>query len=144
MVAARSSVLSLKLLQPVQRGDRKAGRGCGAASLREQGAPDVPFDFGQKTGAALVGPDNRRAQQALGLVEQHQAVHLAREADAQGLVQRFVNRHNRRAPPLLGLLLGVPEARREDRVLCNPDALQGTFHPKRRHLQARGAQVDTK
>jgi hypothetical protein len=79
------------------------------ALLREQGQPDAPFDFGRQVGAALVGPDDRRPQQALALVEQHQPMHLAGEADVQyfrvpRLVQRFANRRDGRPPPLLGVL----------------------------------------
>jgi hypothetical protein len=77
--------LSLKLLQPIQGGNHKSRRGCGPASLREQWQTNALFDFGQQVCAALVGPNDRRPQQALGPIEQHQPMHLAGEANAQNL-----------------------------------------------------------
>jgi hypothetical protein len=106
--------LRFKLLQPVQGGDRKSRRGWGPALLGEEGSPDALFDFGQQLCAALVGPDDRWPQQALVLVEQHQAMHLAGKADAQDfwvprLIQRFANRSDCCSPLLFGVLLCVPE-----------------------------------
>ena len=63
---------------------------------------------------ALVVPQDRRADHPLGGVERDEPVHLAREPDRRPGARRRASpsASSRRAPPVLGVLLGPARARR--------------------------------
>ncbi len=70
--------------------------------------PGVRFRLG-----AAIAPDDGRSQDGAGGIQQHDAVHLARQADRGdggggdgGLAQHGMNGAAGGAPPILGLLLG--------------------------------------
>ena len=92
--------------------------------------PDALLDLGALLPGALVVPEDRRAQDAVGVVERDEAVHLAGEADARDAVAAELGeRRLGRAPPVLRVLLGPPGLRRRQRV-----GLLGA----REHLAVRG------
>jgi hypothetical protein len=46
-----------------------------------------------------------------------------------------------RTPPLLRILLRIPDARRENRILRKSDTLDGALYSEYNHLHARGAEI---
>ena len=144
-------ILRLMVAHPQQLGKREAGQD------RVGGVPQhiFPADFGvdeiHLSLAALVAPDERRTDHGAGIVKDHQAMHLAGEADAAHLralhaaaCQHTADGDDGSVPPVLGSLLRPERAlhvhlfvrRREARA----DAA-ALIHKKR--ARAAGTDIDS-
>ena len=66
---------------------------------------DALLDLRALRAGALVVPEDRRADRAVGGIERDQPVHLAREADAGDAVGEPFERLLSRLPPVVGILL---------------------------------------
>src|SRR5262245_59527015 len=107
----------LVVAHPKQLGKREASQ-YGICSTRQNGfLADFGIDGIHLRLAALIAPDERRPNDAIGIIQQDQPVHLAGKADASNvlacrvrLCQHATNRTLRRIPPVLWTLLGPKRA----------------------------------
>jgi hypothetical protein len=101
-----------------------------------------------RTAAAIV-PQDRRAQQGVVLVEQHRAVHLARQADAAHRAHRVrarltEQRHRliERRPPIGRSLLRPQRVRARDRERHARTRLDALRLGQQHELQFGGAEIN--
>ena len=134
---------------PEERGEHEAG-GNPAAETRKEGRRfEQRFGLCGLCPGALIGPDDRRAEQPVARVEQHRAVHLA--ADAEG-GHRFgggigVGKHcadslARRFPPGLRRLLGPARLRHLYGVAASGGGERCAVLTEQHDLQTGGAEID--
>jgi hypothetical protein len=109
-------VLRLVLAQPQQLGRREAGQRAVAGQLDEPVEADAFLDLGAFLAGALVVPEDRRPDGAVGGVERDQPVHLPREPDPGDAVGQPFERLLGGLPPVIGVLLRPPGTRCRERV----------------------------
>ncbi len=112
------------LADPDDLGGGKAGQHRVAGELQHLCGADLPGDGRALGSRALVVPHDAGAQHLTLGVQQHQAVHLAGQADSGNLLrfQAALRQHlpdagHRSSPPVGGVLLGPQRLRGEHGVL---------------------------
>ena len=102
--------------------------------------PDALLDLRALRGRALVVPEDRRAQHRTAVVLHHEAVHLPGETD--GAVGQPLEHRLRRAPPVLGILLGPAGVGGRERVALLGDGENLAVLGDRDSLDAGGPDVE--
>ncbi len=139
--------LGLVRPQPQQLGRLEAGAGAVAGDRDDALAAQPRVDLVALGMGAGVVPQECRADRIAGGVEEHRAVHLARQADAGELVRvgsrSEVAQHRERGlPPRFGLLLGPAGAWCQQRIGRGRPREHGTAGGQQDTLGTAGADVD--
>ena len=110
--------LGLVAAHPEELRRREAGQRPVSGQLDQPLEPDPLLDLGALRRGPLVVPEDRRAEDPVGRVEQDEPVHLPGEPD-RGRVARADRRQRplARPPPVLRILLGPARLRNRERVL---------------------------
>ena len=110
--------LRLVRAQPEQLRRGEAGERPVAREANQPLDADSPLDLLALGRGALVVPEDRGPDHPVGLVEGHEPVHLAGEADSRRVLGAHCGQRSlARAPPVLGILLGPTGRGRGQRVL---------------------------
>ena len=119
----------LVVAHPHELRRREAGQRVVAGDLDESLGPDGLADRVARRGGPLVVPQDGRAQDVVGRVEEHGAVHLAGQADRDDVVARDARRGQDRpdrrdgaVPPEVRRLLAPERSRDLEPVLGDTDA----------------------
>ena len=78
--------------------------------------PDARLDLRTLRGGALIVPENRRPEHAVGSVERYEPVHLTRQPDCDGYDTQLLERSFCTSPPVLGVLLDPSRLRHRQRI----------------------------
>ena len=149
-LAGLLEVLRLVIPQPEDLRRREAGQGGVGHQLDQIGAAaDALFHLGAFGGGPLVVPEDRPANDLVVLVEEHRAVHLARQPDRANrgrlefrLGHRLADRADRGLPPILGVLLAPERLGEVARVGLHGGGQDRALLVDGQRLGARGADVD--
>ena len=107
--------LGLVPAEPEELRRREAGEGAISGQLEQPVEAEPLLDLGAFRAGALVVPEDRGAKHVTVLVEDDEAVHLAREAE-RAVVPELAERRLRSPPPVVGILFGPARSRRRERI----------------------------
>ena len=107
--------LGLVPAEPEELRRREAGERAISGQLEQPVEAEPLLDLGAFRAGALVVPEDRGPKHVTVLVEDDEAVHLAREAE-RAVVPELAERRLRSQPPVFGILFGPARSRCRERV----------------------------